>query len=170
MALTSKVRVEVTATQAPTVDLGSATRSGTVSLAISLADGAAAGQANVAWFDSGTLAASANVDLDLAAGLTDSFGNSLTFAKVKAIVVKAAAGNTNNIIVGGAASAQFATWAGAAAHTVTVKPGGVFALAVGSGDLNGYAVTATTADLLRLANSGAGTSVAYEVAIVGTAS
>lgn len=170
MALSTKVRVELSATQTPTVDLGTASRTGTVAAAITLADGVGAGQANLVWFDSGVLAASATVDLDLAGGLTDSFGAALTFVKVKAIVLEAASTNTNNIIIGGAATNQFASWAGAATHTVTVRPGGVFALAVGTGDLTGYGVTAGTGDLLRLANSGAGTSVAYDIAIVGTSS
>lgn len=170
MALSTKFRVELSATQTPTVDLGAASRSGTVSWALSLADGVAAGQANLMWFDSGTIAASANVDLDLAGGLTDSFGNSLTFVKVKALVVKAAAGNTNNVIVGGATSNAWSTLFGDATDKIVVRPGGGFGISVGSADLNGYAVTASTGDLLRLANSSSGTSVSYEIAIIGTAS
>lgn len=168
MAVTTKIRVELSATHTPTVDLGNASRTGLVSVAIALADGVGAGQADRVWFDSGTLAASANVDLDLAGGLTDAFGAAITFVKVKAVALKAAAANTNNIIFGGAATNAWATWAGAATHTVPVRPGGVLAFAVGTGDLTGYGVTAGTGDLLRLANSGAGTSVSYDIAIVGT--
>lgn len=168
MALSTKFRVELSATQTPTVDLGPASRSGTVTLALTLADGVGANQANLMWFDSNTLAASTNVDLDLAAGLTDSFGNTLTFVKVKAIAVKAAAGNTNNVLVGGAASNQFASFFGDVSDKLVVQPGGAFGIATPG--LNGYGVTAGTGDLLRIANSGAGTSVGYEIAIVGTAS
>lgn len=170
MSLTTKFRIELAATQTPTVDLGPASRSGTVALALSLADGVAAGQANLMWFDSGTLAASANVDLDLAGGLTDSFGNSLTYVKVKALAVTASSGNTNNVIVGGATSNAWATIFGDATDKLVVRPGGGFGISVGSGDLNAYAVTAATGDLLRVANSGSGTSVSYQIAIIGTAS
>jgi hypothetical protein len=37
-------------------------------------------------------------------------------------------------------------------------------------DAAGYAVTATTADILRVTNGGAGTSVVYEIVILGTSS
>ena len=35
-------------------------------------------------------------------------------------------------------------------------------------DANGYAITATTADLLKIANSAGGTSVTYTIAILAT--
>mgnify|MGYP000184442162 CR=1 FL=1 len=38
----------------------------------------------------------------------------------------------------------------------------------GAADATGYTVTATTADLLRIANSGAGTTVDYTIVVVGT--
>ncbi|MGL5908611.1 MAG: hypothetical protein ACRCZP_01335, partial [Phycicoccus sp.] len=88
--------------------------------------------------------------------------------KVKAIVIAAAAGNTNNVVVGGAATNGFTSWVGAATHTVTVRPGGVLALFTGPADANGYAVVAGTGDLLRVANSGAGTPVSYDLLVIGT--
>jgi hypothetical protein len=118
--------------------------------------------------DTGTLAASANVDIDLAGVLTDPYGQTITFAKVKGLIVAAAAGNTNNVIVGGAAATQFASWVGAATHTVTVRPGGVLALFTGSADANGYAVAAGSTDFLRIANSGGTTSVTYDIWVIGT--
>lgn len=168
MALSTTVRVNVAAKQTATLDLGASEANIAKQLAISLASGTAAGQADRIFSDTRTLTASSSEDLDLAGVLTDAFGTAITFAKVKGIFIKAADGNTNNVIVGGAASAQFATWAGAATHTVTVRPGGLLLLACGEGDLNAYAVTATTADLLKVANSGAGTSVSYDVIIWGT--
>ena len=38
----------------------------------------------------------------------------------------------------------------------------------GQADSAGYAVTATTADLLHVANSSSGTSVTYDVIVIGT--
>jgi hypothetical protein len=170
MPLTTNVLVNVAAKQTPTtpLDLGSSEANIVKKLAISLLSGVAAGQADLIFSDTRTLAASANEDLDLAGGLTGAFGATLTFVKVKLVLVAAAVGNTNNVIVGGAPSNAFATWAGAAAHTVTVRPGGALLLTVGPGDLNAYGVTAGTGDLLRIANSGAGTSVSYDVIVIGT--
>lgn len=49
------------------------------------------------------LAASASENLDLAGGLTDDFGATLTFTAIKEIIIHASSANTNNVLVGGAA-------------------------------------------------------------------
>jgi hypothetical protein len=170
MTLTSKVRVEVSASQTGTIDLGGKSASASKSVAVAFADGVAAGQANRCWQDTRQIAASGTDDIDLSGTLLDAFGGGNVFVKVKAIIIAAAATNTNNVIVGGAASAGFISWVGAATHTVTIRPGGVFGLSCGAGDLNGYAVTATSADILRVANSGAGTVVDYDIIVLGTSS
>lgn len=82
-------------------------------------------------------------------------------------MISAAAGNTNNVIVGGASSNGFVTWVGAATHTVTVRPGATLALFAGAADAVGYTVTAATGDLLHVANSGSGTTVIYDVIVLG---
>lgn len=171
MALTTNIRANVSARQTPTTALDlapSAVVPHNRDIALSFASGIAAGQADVIFSDTRTLSASSNEDLDLAGGLTGAFGASLTFAKIKAVLIVAAAGNTNNVIVGGAASNTFSSIFGDATDKVVIRPGGVFLLAVGTGDLNAYGVTATTGDLLRVANSGAGTSVTYDIIVVGT--
>lgn len=132
----------------------------------SLTNGTGANQANEIFVDTRTLAASAAEDLDLAGVLTDSFGAVLTFTKIKAIIVKAAAGNTNDVQVGGDATAGIASIFGNVADFINVKPGGLFAVV--APDATGYALTATTADLLQIANSSSGTSVTYDIIIVGT--
>ncbi|MFD6968380.1 hypothetical protein [Streptomyces sp. NPDC059949] len=81
-------------------------------------------------------------------------------------MISAAAANTNNVIVGANASAD---WIGLlnAAGTVTLRPGATFAAMSGSADATGMVVTATTADLIKVANSAGSTSVSYDVIIVG---
>lgn len=131
-----------------------------------LDNGTGANQADKLYADSNTLAASANTDVDLAGSLTDVLGAALTFAKVKAIFLRAATGNTNNVVLGGAASNAFVGPFGAAAHTISVSPGGF--LGIIAPDSAGWTVTAGTGDLLRIANSGAGSTVTYDVVIIGT--
>lgn len=131
-----------------------------------LTNGTGANQANEAFFDRRTLTASSTENLDLAGGLTDAFGTTLAFTKIRALAVYAAAANTNNVLVGGAASAQFSTWVGDVTDVVVVRPGGLFLLT--APDATGLAVTATTADLLKIANSSSGTSVTYDICIIGT--
>lgn len=128
-------------------------------------DGTGANQAKRVFTDTRTIAASANEDLDLAGGLNDAFGAALTFTKIKALIVKADAANVNDVVVGGAASAQVASIFGNVADNINVKPGGLLMLV--APDVNGYAITATSADLLRIANSGSGSSVTYTIVIVG---
>ncbi|MEV6105703.1 hypothetical protein AB0M28_13445 [Streptomyces sp. NPDC051940] len=132
---------------------------------LALGSGVAANQADRLFTDRRTLAASASEDLDLAAVLLDAFGATLTFARIKGLIVKADSANINNVIVGGAAANGFVSWAGGATHTVTVRPGGV--LALWAPDAVAYAVTAGTADLLKVANGGAGSGVTYDIILIG---
>lgn len=127
-------------------------------------NGTTAGKADRAFGDLRQLAASASENLDLAGGLTDAFGATLTFAKIVAIVVKASEANTGDIIVGGAASNGFVGPFGAAAHTVAVKPGGALALVAPQG---GWTVTAGTGDILKVANAVAA-AAEYEIVLLGT--
>lgn len=130
-------------------------------------DGASANQANRIWTDRRTLSASATENLDLAASLTDAFGSAITFARVRALIVAAAEGNTNNVLVGGDVTNTFLTWVVAEDDAVVVRPGGLFALI--APDTTGYVVTATTGDLLKITNSAGSTGVTYDIAIIGSA-
>ncbi|MFC8267811.1 hypothetical protein ACFUIZ_19070 [Streptomyces cinereoruber] len=168
MTLSSAASVSVAGAQSVSLPQGKATYPFGLSRSVSLVDGTGAGKADRVWTATRTLAASASEDLDLAGTLVDAFGATVSFAKIKALMVSAAAGNTNNVVIGGASSNGFITWVGAATHTVIVRPGGALALLTGEADANGYAVTAATGDLLKIANSGSGTPVTYSIAIIGT--
>lgn len=168
MALDSTLSLSLAAKQTTPLDLGEATATLSKEYRAKLVTGTSAGQVDRIFHDTRTLAASANEDLDLAGSLVDALGVALTFVKVKGLFISAAAGNTNNVVVGGAASNGFVSWVGAAAHTVIVRPGAVLGLFAGQADAAGYPVTAGTGDLLRVANSGAGTSVTYDVVVIGT--
>lgn len=128
-------------------------------------DGTGANQAKILFSDTRTLAASATENLDLAGVLTDAFGNTVTFDKIKAIIVTAAPGNTNAVIFGGAASAQAAPWFGDVSDTNVIRPGGLLCMV--APDATGFDVTATTADLLKMANGGGSTSVTYTIVLIG---
>lgn len=135
-----------------------------VSNLIQLSAGTAAvNQANILFADTRTLAASANEDLDLAGVLTNAFGATITAAEIVAIYVKAAASNTNNVNVSPAAANGFNGPFLAAGDGVAVKPG-EWQLFVSQ---TGWAVTAGTGDLLNVANSSSGTSVDYDIVIIG---
>lgn len=165
MPMTANLTAKLAGTLTGTPDLGSAGYSFALTKAIALSTGTGADQADLVWTDTRTIAASGTDDLDLAGSLTGMLGGTLTFARIRAIYVAAATANTNNVLIGAAASNQFVGPFGASTHTLAVKPGGVALLA--NRDTTGWAVTAATADLLRIANSGSGTGVTYDIAIIG---
>lgn len=165
MALSGSLRITLQALLSGTADIGSREQDVNYTVARPFTSGTGANQADLAFTDTRTLSASATENLDLAGGLTDALGNTLTFASVKALIIVAAAGNTNDVVVGGAASNAWATPFGDATDTVKVPPGGVLVLA--DFGATGFAVTAGTGDILKVANGGSGTSVSYDLLIVG---
>lgn len=134
---------------------------------IELTNGTGASQADMVFADQRTITASSNEDLDVAGGsLTTAFGATFTIAELKALMVCASSSNTNNVVLGG--DANSVPFLSTAATTVSIKPGGCFQLVDPSA--GGVAVTASTGDILQIANSGAGTSVVYDIVIVGSSS
>lgn len=168
MTIQGKVSARVDLQQGQAFDLGSAVLPVLKEYGAYLTNGVGAGQADKIFHDQRTLAASANEDLDLnGAGLTDAFGAALAFVKVKAVIVSAAAANPNPITLGGAAANGFISWVGSATDKVSIRPGATLALIAGAADASGYAVTAATADLLRV-TAGAGGNHTYDVIVIGT--
>ncbi len=166
MPLPSDLQVSVTSNLTAALDLTTAQAQIQKVYRVLLQTGTGANQADKQFSDTRTINASSNDDLDLAGVLLDAFGATITFVKVKYLIVAAAAGNTNNVVIGGGASNPFVSFMTGTTPAILVKPGGVFALA--TPDAAGYAVTAATADILRITNGGAGTSVTYDIIIGGT--
>lgn len=170
MALSSALLLNVTANQTLATDLGGPiTFPLTKGYSVAMATGTGAGQADLLYQDTNTLGASATLDVDLSGVLTTPVGGGLvSFARIKGLVVAAAAGNTNNVVVGGAAATQFVGPFGSATHTIAVRPGEFKVLiACGAADAIGYPVTGGASDFLRITNGGAGTSVTYDLIVIG---
>lgn len=161
--VTAEINLAITASLVGTADLGTPVlKVNPVNELVQLSGGTAAiNQADLLFSDTRTLAASATEDLDLAGVLLDAFGATITAAEIVAVYVKADAANTNNVVIG-AATQPFAGPLGATG-TYTVSPGEYY-LAVSQ---KGWAVGAGATDDLKIANSGAGTSVTYDVLIIG---
>jgi len=164
MTMQTTIDVNLAAVLATALDLGSAQYSPVINKRISLATGTGAQQADQIFTDTRTVAASGTDPLDLAGSLTGPLGGVLTFVKLKAILVRAAAGNANNVRVNRPATNGVPLFL-AASDAIDVLPGGLF-LWVAPGA--GVTVTAATGDVINCDNSGSGTSVTYDVAIIGT--
>lgn len=160
--VTGEIKVSIDVTQTGTADLGNPTVKAAISELFQFTAGnAALGTADVMFKDTRTLAASGTENLDLAGVLVDAFGAVATSAEIIAIYVKAASGNTNNVVIGNVTNGFVGPLG--ATGTYTVSPGD-FYLATSR---NGWAVTAATGDLLKITNSAAGTPVTYDVVIIG---
>lgn len=131
---------------------------------LSLAQGTGLGQADMIFSDQRTIAPSATDSLDLAASLAGPFGGTLTFARLKALLVLPSTGNTNNVLVQRPATNGVPLFS-AVSTNMAVPPGGAFFWFAPSAA--GVVVTPGTGDLIDMVNSGAGTSVTYDIVIVG---
>ena len=147
------------------LDLGDVKDNQRLSYPEAWTDGDAADKAEIVFHDQRTLTATSE-DLDLYGNLTDAFGNTLSFAKVKAIFIKNKnTGAGENLIVGGAAANGVSTLFSDTTDKLIIGPDGMLLLTNPSAA--GYAITGGTADLLKL-DAGANT-VVFDIVIVGTA-
>lgn len=131
----------------------------------SYSNGTGANQCDKEFHDERTLAAGTPEELDLAGALTNGFGETVTFAKIKSIWIEfltETAGYT--LEVGGAALNAFATMFGDATDKLVIGAGGHF---YNSSPIDGFAVTAATADLLKINNPNAG-EITYKIILTGT--
>lgn len=132
---------------------------------IELTSGTGASMVDLEYIAQLTIAASTNTDYDLAGGLTDRFGSAITFAKVKGIWIKASSSNVNDVRLKPATSNGFTGPFEDATKYQIIKPGGVLLLAA---PVSGWTVTAGTGDKINIANSSSGSSVVFDIHIIGT--
>lgn len=145
------------------LDIGQASYSFDDNFTVALVNGAGAGAITQVWADIRTIAASSNDDINLTS-LTNALGGAVNFSAIKAMAIKANANNTNNLIIGDAAT-PFASFFGDAEDTIIIPPGGMINLVNPSA--TGYVVTPSTNHLLRVTNGGAGSTVNYQIYLYG---
>ena len=162
MALVGAINLSVSASLTSPLDLSTPRDPLLYQLAQTIADGAGADQANQMWHDTRTLSASANDDLDLAGVLTNAFGATVTFARVKFILVKNKSTNAAAITVGPAPAQGVTNFLG----TSDRLPPGAF-MAMGLFDAAGWAITAGTADKVRVSNTSGSVAATYDIILIG---
>lgn len=163
MALKTTIKVLINALNTKALDLDTTEDELAYSKTNVLNDGTGSGAADKLFHDQRTLLTGANENLDLAGVLADAFGGTLTFAKIKAILVRAADANTTELTVKSDGAAGVPMFA-ALGDGIKVPPGGTFLWTAPQG---GIVVTAATGDLLNVANA-AGASAIYDIIVVGT--
>ena len=146
-----------------------------ISHELELSNGTGENQVNQSWHDTRTLSPAGNDDLDLAGVLTNAFGQTVTLTKIKKITIinngaVIAAENTptagEDLLVGGAAANPVTSlFDGSATAKLPLKSGGALVI---SAPLDGYTVTAGSADVLRIAHDGIGVDdINYTIKIEG---
>lgn len=129
-----------------------------------IGSGTGANQSDLCYYNTRTLSASGTENLDLAGGLTDPIGDTLAFVEVTAILVRAAAGNGGNIVIGGAGSNTFDGPFDDSSDKINIPAGQAFLVTnLGAG----WAVTAGTGDILLVENDDSGAAASYDIVIVG---
>jgi hypothetical protein len=161
------VKISVNGTLSKDIDLGVVSHVVNQVFNQSFANGTAINKANEMFVDTRTIAASGTDALDLAGGLTNGVGTTINFTSIKGMIIIADSGNTNDVQIGGAATGvAFVNWVASYTDIVNVKPGGMFCLV--NPTAAGYAVTASTGDILNITNSSSGTGVTYTIVLIGT--
>jgi len=159
------VTAQLDAVYKSVLDLGTPTDTFLHKTKIELTNGTGASNADLMFHDTRTVTASGTDALDLAGGLTNEFGSTLTFVELRAVKVTASSSNTNNVRVNRPASNGVPLFL-AAGDGIDIPPGGTFLWCCPADGK--VTVTAATGDLLNIDNSSSGTSVTYDVVIIGT--
>lgn len=153
-----------------TTAFGSSTsNAGNFNYSTSLTNGTGAGKCSIFYADEFDIAASGTANIDLAAGVTDVFGNSVSFTKIRLIYIQVVTDTDlvkvgTSVLVGGHASAV-TSFFGDASDKIRIRNGGCFQLS--AIDATGYAVTATTADMIKIANEDSSAAVTVRIGVVG---
>ena len=143
-----------------------------------ITNGTGDNQANEMWHDRRWVTAgSPTDDIDLRGVLTNAFGQTVNFTKIKTIVIENLGVPTDgrggdeftptageDLLIGGEGVNPFDDWANADNDAkIRLGSGGLLVL---TNPLDGWDVTASTADLLRVANGGT-TDIVYKIILEG---
>ena len=179
-SLAVKVRAKVEWAYEDALDLSTPKDDDLISLLKSLTNGTGSDNVNRMWHDRRRLSQSSGTDsLDLSGGLTDIFGNTITFSKIKVLFVYnkgVRSGSTwvqtpgQDILVGGAGAAGFA-WASWLNNNQDaeerLRSGGILLTTCPE---EGWPVSPGTGDILQITWDGSaasGDDIDYDIFIAG---
>lgn len=131
---------------------------------LEMTSGAGLNQANAVWSDRRTVPASTTDSLDLKASLTDALGQAFTPARIKGLIVRNRGAQDIQLT---RPAANGVPLFAAAGDALIIPAGGVVVWFAPTAA--GIVVTAGTGDLIDIVN-GAGSSVDYDITIIGASS
>lgn len=153
MPFTGRMKVETTGNFTKAGDFNTAGLPADFSWYADLINGTAAGAADLFYADNLILTASETRDLDLAGGLTDIYGATIQFRRIRCVAFRAPSTNTGSVQIGGAGTNDWRGPFTGSAHGINVSPGGGGLLGNPSGTAPGWVVTPGTVDILRIVNN-----------------
>jgi len=173
MDLTTTIKTIVQSTASKTVGLVAASGPLNKTFSLTMADGSTTGLADLIYTVSGTLTTGDNTTIDLLESLEQVFGDSLDFAKVKAIFIRnniAVTGST--LVVGGAAANAFdGLWANKTDKSNVEPTGAGENDSWGFMQINpgtGWTVDATHRNIYLEHDAGDSNDIDYDIVIIGT--
>jgi hypothetical protein len=165
-----KVTIHILSTLEKALDLSTVRDSLALEYAYALPTGSDAGQADRLFHDQRTIAAGASDDVTLRTGVSDAFGDTVSFAEVRALILRADADNGADLVL----SIPVAAGLGSPPITeqvLRIPPGGAVALIApgvdGSPATGRFAVAAGTWDVLSIVNMDLTASATYDVIVLG---
>lgn len=160
MAISGTIKPSWNIVETKSLDLSTPRDALSLSETHTITDGTGADQFDEHFHDTRPIAAGANDDLDLAGGLTDAFGNTITFSAIKALQIINS--GTVEIQIDQSVANGFTAWF---TGIQKIPAGGTLQLVAPTAA--GYAVTAGTGDILRITNNDGSTAASYKIAIGG---
>lgn len=171
-SLAARIEVKVTGSYVSAAGLVTGTAPLSSSYVQDLANGVGANQGNVLYTATRSVLTAATDSLDFnGGGLTDAYGAAIAPARIRAVFIRSASGNTTSLTLFGdtndipllnAATGTITTKA-----TVTLRPGGIYYYT--SPDAAGTVVTAGTGDIIKVVNA-AGATATYDIIVIGASS
>ncbi len=124
--------------------------------------------ANQFWADRRTVTTSTTTDdLDLAGSLTNFFGETITLATLRALVIfnRATVAGDDLDIGGAAVNAMAQIFDASPSAKLTLRASG---LLVVTAPLDGYSLTGGSDDTLRVTHAGSSEAIDYDIVVIGT--
>ncbi len=169
-ALSTAARAALSWTITKTDVLGDTTNSTGLNFSDNLTNGVAVDTADLLYYSIATITASGNLQLDLRGSLTNVFGDSVVFVRVKAVMITFQSDNTaSGLVIGGGTDGTgtnaFIGWFGADDHTEAVNKTGAFWKY--RSDATGWVTVAGTGDIFTITNADGALSAKIYVAVIG---
>jgi hypothetical protein len=164
MALSSTLTLKLKEILTKTLDISTPGDTLDVDLSDTLADGTGLDQADQIWHDERALSATSTENIDLNGTLTNALGDTVSLARVKALIIWNKNTTAGENLQVGAGSTTFNLF-GSLSSRHTIGPNGIFV--VWEPSAAAKAVTAGSADLLMIRNANS-VVVTYQIIVVGS--